>query len=262
MTPLQRPPDRLMCDQPSMCPTCFWAYPPRCLHTLEECERNSPQMNEIMDAFERFTLCCDDNPGGAAIEQFWDLPENARWVDKNLIRFIYFMVMKFLVQKEQVTGNWELNARKYLLNGALGLSGMIMCGSWRAARNALHPEGRYDELMDETHKLFGVAYNEILEMTLNCTYGNKGVILVMDLVSPCACLKEDVRQCLRDIRFSCIFCRKEEDGNTKFKACGGCQIARYCSRSCQKMHWNSSLQDGRHKKICPVIRKLLKVDFD
>jgi hypothetical protein len=263
--PVQPPPGRLECALPSMCATCLWAYPPGCLHTLEECERNSPQMNGIMDAFERFTQCCDTNPSEAAI-QFWDLPENACWVDKNMVRFIYFMAMKFLVQKDQICPSWETMAEHYILTGALGLSGMIMCGSYDTAINAMatayYPEGRLDELEDETHMLFGVAYNAIMNLTLNCTYGYKGLLLLMSLVSPCACLSEDVRQCLRDMQFRCVVCGKEEDGNVKVKACSGCQIARYCSRACQKVHWKSSLQDGCHKKVCPVIQKLLMLDFD
>ena len=70
MTPVQRPPGRLECGEPSMCDSCFWAYPPGCLHTIQECERNSPQMNGIMDAFERYTQCCDTNPGRAVLDQF------------------------------------------------------------------------------------------------------------------------------------------------------------------------------------------------
>jgi hypothetical protein len=221
-------------------------------------------MNGIMDAFERYTQCCN-NPELTATE-FWDLPENACWVDKNMVRFIYFMAMKFLVQKDQITPSWETMAERYILTGALVLSGMIMFGSYETAITALlsvsDPDGGVDELEDETHKFFGVAYHEIMHLTLNSTYGNKGLFLVMSLVSPCACLSEDVRQCLRDVRFQCRVCGKQEEGSIKMKACSGCQIIRYCSRSCQKVHWNSSLEDGGHKKVCPVIRKLLKLDFD
>jgi hypothetical protein len=261
--PVQPPPGRLECAHPSMCATCLWAYPPGCLHILQECERNSPQMNGIMDVFER---CSATNQGAATIHFVWDLPENACWVDKNMVRFIYFMAMKFLVQKDQISSRWETMAERYILTGALTLSGMIMCGSYETAINALlatfDPTGGIDELEDETHKLFGVAYHEIMKLTRNSSYGNKGLFLVMSLVSPCACLGEDARQSLRDIRFRCVVCGKQEEGNIKMKACSGCQIVRYCSRSCQKVHWNSSLEVGGHKKVCPVIRKLLKLDFD
>jgi hypothetical protein len=152
------------------------------------------------------------------------------------------------------------------MNEALGLSGMIMCGSYKSAVNAMlsasHPEGRLHQLEDETHKLFGVAYNEIMDLTLSNMYGNKGVIIVISIVSLCACLSVDVRQSLRDIRFRYAYCGMEEERNVKFKACSSCQIARYCSRRCQKMHWNSTLQNGRHREVCPVIRKFLKLDFD
>jgi hypothetical protein len=210
--PVQPSPGRLDCGLPSMCAECFWAYPPGCLHTLQECERNSPQMNGIMDAFERYTNCCETNPGTAVMDQFWDLPENARWVDKNMVRFIHFLVMKILVQKEQLCRSWEDLAASYLLNGALGLSGMVMCGSYQNAVNSMlsASERRLHQLEDETHKLFGVAYNEIMDMTLSSMYGTKGVILIMSIVPPCACLSEDVRQSLRDIR------SRQEEGNVKF----------------------------------------------
>jgi hypothetical protein len=143
-------------------------------------------MNGIMDAFERYTQCCESNPGGATV-QFWDLPENACWVDKNMVRFIYFMAMKFLVQKDQICPSWGTMAERYIMTGALGLSGTIMCGSYGTAINAMmtasHPDSRLDQFEDETHKLFGVAYHAIMDLTLNCTYGNKGLLLVMSLVS-------------------------------------------------------------------------------
>jgi hypothetical protein len=111
-----------------------------------------------------------------------------------MVRFIYFMVMKFLVQKEQLCRSWDQMARAYLLNGALGLSGMMMCGSYGTAVNAKicaipgGPRGRLHELEDETHKLFGVAYNEIMYMTLD----SMGIRRNSDHdVVTCACLSED-----------------------------------------------------------------------
>ena len=35
--------------------------------------------------------------------------------------------------------------------------------------------------------------------------------------------------------------------------CGGCGVARYCSRECQEEHW------GQHKRVCKSLQKLVKV---
>ena len=49
----------------------------------------------------------------------------------------------------------------------------------------------------------------------------------------------------------CAECgRAEVDGKKAFAVCGGCHVPMYCSKECQRLHWN-----GGHKKICKAARK-------
>lgn len=58
---------------------------------------------------------------------------------------------------------------------------------------------------------------------------------------------DSYRHKLRDIRDSCGGCGNPLQGETR-KYCAGCRVYCYCSRDCQKHHWNRS-QDG-HRKEC------------
>ena len=40
------------------------------------------------------------------------------------------------------------------------------------------------------------------------------------------------------------FCRAVDDGNSKFKKCGSCIAANYCSKKCQRKDWSA------HKNEC------------
>ena len=59
--------------------------------------------------------------------------------------------------------------------------------------------------------------------------------------------RDECRKILREIRNSCGGCGATLQGETR-KYCAGCQAHCYCSRDCQKRHWNRS-QDG-HKEEC------------
>ncbi|EJD39436.1 hypothetical protein AURDEDRAFT_171436 [Auricularia subglabra TFB-10046 SS5] len=60
---------------------------------------------------------------------------------------------------------------------------------------------------------------------------------------------------------ACSFCSassiRNEDGKA-LPACAGCKIMRYCSRNCQKQHWNLKGDEDRvaHKVVCPILRRL------
>jgi len=43
----------------------------------------------------------------------------------------------------------------------------------------------------------------------------------------------------------CASCQKKELPGSKFKYCSGCGMVTYCSKACQKKHWQSS-----HRKMC------------
>jgi hypothetical protein len=134
------PQNRLKCGKPDGCDCCLFAYPEGCLHTLNESERNTLEMNRVMDAFNSFTDFCDasspsSRPNGLSID-FWDRPENARHVDEKMVRFVLFMVIKLVVQKEKILPHWKSHAEQYFVNGVMLLSGMIECGSMAAASDA------------------------------------------------------------------------------------------------------------------------------
>merc|ERR1719252_272220 len=38
-------------------------------------------------------------------------------------------------------------------------------------------------------------------------------------------------------RTECAFCFKEAPNKKEFKQCGNCKLVSYCSRECQKNHW-------------------------
>ena len=45
-------------------------------------------------------------------------------------------------------------------------------------------------------------------------------------------------------------CTQTETTEKQFQRCGGCQMARYCSKDCQAADWKA-----RHKKICKDVKK-------
>ena len=56
-----------------------------------------------------------------------------------------------------------------------------------------------------------------------------------------------IRSELREIRDSCGGCGVALEGDTR-QYCRGCKAFCYCSRECQKMHWNRT--DGGHRAEC------------
>ena len=65
-----------------------------------------------------------------------------------------------------------------------------------------------------------------------------------------SCLKQcrdEIRSKLREIRDSCGGCDAALEGDTR-KWCRGCKAFCYCSRECQKLHWNRA--DGGHRAEC------------
>ena len=55
----------------------------------------------------------------------------------------------------------------------------------------------------------------------------------------------------------CFYCHATAiGGETRFLSCGKCQIAYYCSKKCQKLHWHKY----GHKKLCGKNIRLHKSD--
>jgi hypothetical protein len=59
--------------------------------------------------------------------------------------------------------------------------------------------------------------------------------------------RDQIRTKLREIRDSCGGCGAALEGDTR-KYCRGCKAFCYCSRECQKLHWNRT--DGGHRAEC------------
>ena len=67
-----------------------------------------------------------------------------------------------------------------------------------------------------------------------------------------SCPKErrgEIRSKLREISDSCGGCGAALEGDTR-KWCRGCKAFCYCSRECQKLHWNRPDADGGHSSEC------------
>jgi len=63
----------------------------------------------------------------------------------------------------------------------------------------------------------------------------------------------DVQRRLRSLRNECGGCGIEFEGKER-KFCRGCRAYCYCSRECQKMHWNR--KEGGHREDCKGMLKL------
>jgi hypothetical protein len=169
-------------------------------------------MNGIMDYLNNAPQCCITDPGQVVITQFWDLENTLKDLDKrNMVRLSTFIGNEiFSFQKNnfaeagikwrELTFEWgtrsewydDVDLMEYTVNAKT-------CG----------PGGTQERLHGWRMKItsFGVAYNELCYMTLD----SMGIRRNSDheRCVTCACLSEDVRQCLRDIRFSCVNCGME-----------------------------------------------------
>jgi len=284
-------PGRESCGRPWACNNCYWAYPEGCLHCLEESERNAPEMNRYMDAFERYTQHCDhqqsntttDHAGGeeVLVDLFWDRPENREFVDPNLVRFILLMVVKFVLLKESVLTEWKERADQYFQNGVLVLAGTIKCGgsvrAYKAAERAAIQRVTGRDLgasgeVPEKHLYVALAIDSLRDQSLRCMSGHLNLLYLLDLMLPCDCLKEEIKQERQRMLmegneqafFRCEFCGVRECVHRSHKLCVNCKTKCYCSKECQANHWKKGHEPGfvGHKKVCRLISEIVLLDFE
>ena len=60
---------------------------------------------------------------------------------------------------------------------------------------------------------------------------------------------------LCEMRESCSTCGVALNSSNR-KLCAGCKISCYCSRDCQKVHWNRP--DDGHRDQCKTIMKMVE----
>ena len=65
-------------------------------------------------------------------------------------------------------------------------------------------------------------------------------------------LMENTDRCLRELRNSCGGCSIKLEGDRR-QYCRQCRTYCYCSRECQKLHWNRT---GGHRSECMAVRAL------
>jgi hypothetical protein len=262
------------CVKPEACETCLWAYSPGCLHTLLQTERNAPNMNEKMDVLERFHIFCTRNTGlPVDYESFWDHPETARHVDMDMIRLVFYIVIKIILGKGKhaLTSKDQDEVVNFYFKSAFMLYGMIKCGSMAAVLVGSHdeqPSRALDEYVaavmvgsDDEHRAaceymhIAHAFSDTCMSTDHNWSGSYGRLLyLLDQLSPCDCLKEEIRsesQTEPEL-FRCVTtdCEKREEVPDTFRFCSRCKISFYCSPECQKTDWKK----GGHKQACLAIQ--------
>ncbi|EJD38229.1 hypothetical protein AURDEDRAFT_116576 [Auricularia subglabra TFB-10046 SS5] len=62
---------------------------------------------------------------------------------------------------------------------------------------------------------------------------------------------------------ACGFCGissvRKDDGKA-LSFCAGCKLVLYCSKSCQKQHWQGKGERSPHKAVCPILRRIDGID--
>jgi hypothetical protein len=208
-----------------------------------------------MDAFNSFTDFYHAEAGPT--KDFWDRPENARHVDEKMVRFVLFLVIKLVVQKEKILPQWKSYAEQYFFSVML-LNGMIECGSMAAALDAakshLPSLVVANTVLEKKHARWAFGNMCISDVALSSYYG---LLFVLNELTACGCLREELRQEAKrsphTALFACALCGKMETSIRLYRQCSGCKIAVYCSQTCHEKDW----KDGSHRQACKSVRALV-----
>ena len=71
---------------------------------------------------------------------------------------------------------------------------------------------------------------------------------------------EDLRNTLREFKENCAWCAVSLPTKRDRKTCRQCRAVCYCSRSCQKYHWNCRRLETSHRNDCKDVA-MLKADI-
>ena len=94
-----------------------------------------------------------------------------------------------------------------------------------------------------------------LDRTVECLFWEK--VAVADGYRDAKTNEQALHSELCELRKSCSTCGISLNSSNR-KLCKGCRISCYCSRDCQKMHWNRS--DDGHRDECKAIMKVKSVE--
>ena len=95
-------------------------------------------------------------------------------------------------------------------------------------------------------------WNDAIEVYIKYRYQMDYYEIMMDDRPP-----RRIRRWLRIGRYGtlerqrCLNCGKREKYESEFKLCKQCEIGKYCSRKCQKMHWVKHKQDCQVNNVRP-----------
>lgn len=132
-------------------------------------------------------------------------------------------------------------AYKWLSKAALGASGIAEKAAFEALRCCVMSL----QMWPQTKFWLSVTTKNLRYLLSDAVAGS---LRIVGRVNSC-------RNAMRDLRNKCGGCGAELSGTMR-KKCGACKTFCYCSRDCQKAHWNR--KKNGHRKDCKEVMELKK----